>query len=329
MPLLPNPRRRCLVVIQTQPDTNLAIFFHPEAKSVADMEGIEERIRKLDPGIKVHLFSTLHPHRWTPLRLWTRPTVTVELNRPSHFNLIRGRRFRQLRRGKIDTGRRLQEAGLPVPRFEVITPETVLDPAVWGPYVVVKPELGGRGAYVRIQRTGRVRHQAPHELPEDHPGRHGPMIVQQFIYTGRWPVAHRVLTLFGEPLLAVRQEGRRDFPPLEGPDAFGRAGGGMSVVAAAKGCTITLENDPAILEFARRVHAALPELPLLGQDIIRDATTGQLYVVEVNPNGDVWLLSNRSGRQAQAEFNLDLYQQFGALDIAARVLTGITRRFAE
>lgn len=59
--------------------------------------------------------------------------------------------------------------------FEVITKETVLDPAIWGPYVVVKPDKGGRGAYVWSHKTNRVRHKEPQELRADHPGRYGQM----------------------------------------------------------------------------------------------------------------------------------------------------------
>jgi hypothetical protein len=306
--------------------TNLALFFDPRTKAVADIEEIAAHI---GDDIKFHPFPTSRPHLWTPLRLFTRPTVTVEFDRPQHFNLIRGRRLRQLPRGKIYVTQKLRDAGLPVPMSEIITPQTILDPTVWGPYVVVKPDLGGRGAYVWIQRTGRVRHKESHELQEDHPGRHGLMIAEQFIYTGRWPVSYRVLTLFGEPLLSARYEGRHNVPPLEGPANFRRAGGGIPIVATAEGCTISLNNDPEILALARQVHAVFPKVPLLGQDIVRDTATGRLYVLEVNPNGGTWGFSNPSGRKIQADFRLDFYRQFDGLKTAARVLSEVARRFAQ
>jgi len=303
---------------------NLAVFFHPDTKSVSDIETIGSHI---GDDINFYAFPTTRPHLWTPLRLFARPTVTVEFDRPQHFNLIRGRRLRQLRRGKLFTYRKLQEAGLPLPRFEVITPETVLDPSVWGPYVVVKPEMGGRGAYVWIHRTNRVHYKKPHELREDHPGRYGAMIAQQFIYTGPWPVSCRVLTLFGEPLLSARYEGRHDVPPIESPADFRRASG-TSIVATAEGCTIALANDAEMLALARQIHAVFPTVPLLGQDFVRDATTGKLHVVEINPNGATWMFSNPSGRKMQADFHLDFYRQFDGLKTAARVLSEVARRFA-
>jgi hypothetical protein len=305
---------------------NLALFYHPRATAVSDVETIVEHI---GDGIACHAFSTDSPHRSTPLRLFTRPTVTVEFARPAHFNPIRGKRLRQLSKGKIVTNRKLREAGLPVPMFEVITKETVLDSAIWGPYVVVKPDKGGRGAYVWIHKTNRVRHKEPEELREDHPGRFGPMIVEQFIYTGPWPISYRVLTLFGEPLISARFEGRHDVPVLSGPADFRGAGGGRSIVATGDGCTIALAHDAEMLALARRVHAVFPEVPLLGQDFVRDANTGKLHVLEVNPNGKTWIFSNRSGRKMQADFHLDFYRQFDGLKTAARVLSEVARRYAK
>jgi len=308
-------------------DINLAIFHDPLSRSAEDMEAIAAHIRERDAGIRVLVFSTEQPHTFTPLRLLARPTVTVEFDRPAHFNLIRGRRLRQLPMGKLASNQQLQAAGLPVPECEVIMPATRLDPAVWGPYVVVKPDRGCRGAYVWVHRTGRVRYKAPAELPEDHPGRQGVLYAERFIYTGPYPVSYRVLTLFGEPLAATRSEGRHDQAPLAGATAF-REAAGVSVVATASGCTISLTDDAEVLALARRVHAVFPTVPVLGQDIVREAATGKLYVLETNPGGGVWTFSNRSGRKMQAEFGLDFYRQFDGMRAAARVLTEVARRFA-
>jgi hypothetical protein len=306
-------------------DINLALFFDPAMMAARDVAAISEQI---DPGIRVHAFATTASHLLTPLRLFTRPTVTVEFSRPKRFHPIRGKRLRQRRKGKIAENLLLQNAGLPVPKFEVISRETVLDPAVWGPYVVVKPDRGMRGAYVWVHRTGRVRYKDPSELRKGHPGRSGAMIAEQFIYTGQWPVSHRVLTLFGEPLLSIRFESAHDIPALPASADFKSSGGGRSIVATRQGCTISLFQDDEMLDLARRVHAVFPEVPLLGQDMVRDATTGKLYVLEVNSFGRTWTLSGRGGPEMQAQFQLDFYKQFDALGTAARVLSDVARRHA-
>jgi hypothetical protein len=307
-------------------DINLALFYNPKDTNVADIATIGER---LDPGIRLRAYSTADSHLLTPLRLLTRPSVTIELSRPRHFHPIGVKRLRQLRKGKTFTNRVLQEAGVSVPKFEVISRETVLDPAVWGPYVVVKPDEGGRGAYVRIHRTGRVRYKEPSTLRKDHPGRHCAMMAEQFIYTGPWPVSHRVLTLFGEPILSLRYEAPHDIPALPSSGDFKSSGGGRTIVATRQGCAISLYRDDEMLEIARRVHALFPEVPLLGQDLVRDAITGKIYVIEINPNGQTWAFTNRSGLAMQAQFQLDFYQQFDALNTTARVFSDVARRHAK
>jgi hypothetical protein len=309
------------------PTINLALFFHPEKSAASDMETIRDEIRRIDRGIRTFLFPSTREYRWSHLRLLGRPTVSIELGRPRGFRFGRMVRLRHLTRGKIGPSAVIRDAGLPIPRYEVITPGLRLDPKEWGPYVVVKPDLGGRGAYVRIQKTGRVRYRGPEELDADDPGRRGARIVQRFIHTGPYPVSFRVLTLFGEPLGCTRYEGRHDVMPLDEPDDFGRSGS-RPIVASAKGCTITLWHDEEMLALARRVHALFPTVPTLGQDFMRDARTGELHIIEVNPNGSVWFFSNRSGREIQQKFGFDLYSQFDALPTAARTLAAVARRYA-
>ena len=155
-----------------------------------------------------------------------------------------------------------------------ISAETALDPQEWGAYVVVKPSHGKRGAYVWVHRTGRVRFKPPADFPEGHLGRLGPMIAQKFIYSGRWPVAYRVVTFFGRAVAAVRYVGRKDLAPLDGPDEFRTTGGGISIVASSKGCAIELTSEADVLDLACRAHAASPKIPSLGIDIVREEGTG-------------------------------------------------------
>jgi hypothetical protein len=304
---------------------NLAFFYHPRRLAVSDLVTICDEVRRLDRRINTFVLPVTEPHRWTHLKLLLRRTVTVELVRPKDLRLRRGTRLRQLDKGKIASSAVIRDAGLPIPRYEVITPETRLDEADWGPYVVVKSDAGVRGAYVRIQRTSRVRYRAPDELEFDDPGRKGPRIVQRFIYTGPHPVSYRVMTFFGEPLLCVRYDALPRGVPLAGPDGF-RAAPGRTIVASAKGATIRLWHEEELLALARRVHALFPTVPLLGQDFVRDAHTGELYVLEINPNGNVWNFSGPSGIRMQQEFGLDFYSQFNALPTAARVLVEVARR---
>ena len=79
-----------------------------------------------------------------------------------------------------------------------------------------------------------------------------------------------------------------------------------------------------MLAIARLAHAAIPEVPLKGCDIIRDAGSGRLYVLEVNPGGNTWHFSSRflAGIRARngPDFEAQRIRQFEAFRTAARVL---------
>jgi glutathione synthase/RimK-type ligase-like ATP-grasp enzyme len=260
------------------------------------------------------------------LALAARPTVTIEMDRIKFAGIPRGRRLRHRLMGKVAESQALSAAGIPTPRTVAIEPNTTLDPAEWGPYVVVKPNIGKRGAFVWIHKTRRVKYKPSSEFPADHYGRRG-MIAQEFIYTGEWPVAYRVLTYFGRVILAIRYDGERNQPPLLGLTDFRRKGG-YRIVAPAIGCTISTVGDPEILDLARRTHAAFPEIPSLGVDVVRDANTGKLFVLETNPYGDSWTLTSGSGRSMEKQFGLDFHAQFDAINVITDTSIEMARRYA-
>ncbi|MEZ2331479.1 hypothetical protein AB6802_17305 [Mesorhizobium sp. RCC_202] len=310
------------------PKFNLAFYCYPKKEAIDDFRRAGALIQARAPDIKVSVLSTASPltKLHTPM-LALKPTLSVEMDRVKWLKPLRGTRLVHQRITKIAELSAFDAAGLPVPKWTEIVPETKLDPAVWGPYVVVKPSRGRRGAFVRIAKTGRVRYIAPADHPEDHPGRGAAMIAQQYVHTGPWPTAYRVLTYLGRPLAAIRYEGRRDLNPLGDAAGF-RSAPGASIVASAKGCIIMLAADQDVLDLAARTHAVFPTIPSLGVDILRDAATGKLFLIEINPVGDSWMLCGPAGRNIQSQFGLDFYKQFGALDIIAEASIEATRALA-
>ena len=59
---------------------------------------------------------------------------------------------------------------------------------------------------------------------------------------------------------------------------------------------------------------------LLGIDIVRDAFTGRLYVLEVNSGGYVWHFTSRMGLGVQKQFGLNFESQFNGRRKAAQIL---------
>ncbi len=305
---------------------NAILLISPHLMRDSDFHRIARRARALDPSLRAYVAIDGRRNRTAQLAQLLRPTLQVEIEPVARFRQLRGHRIVWAMSSKLETLPILRDAGLPVPEFVEVTPGLRLDPAQWGPYVVVKPSGGRRGAYVWIHRTERVRYKPPESYPEDHPGRRGPMLAQRFVYTGRWPVSYRVMTFLGEPLMAVRYESSHEQAPLDSPTAFNTAMG-VSIVASNKRSHITLADEADLLPLARRIHAALPERPVLGIDLVRDADSGALFIAEVNARF-CWSLSNESGQQMQAQFGLDFYAQFDAIERAAEILVRRTRELA-
>lgn len=284
------------------------ILVHQDTKQ--DRADYEEIARRVDAEVFIvdTKASALQDERFDPAA----PTLTVSPMPIKKFVPPRGAICQGFEYPKSEQYERLARLGLPFPKWVSVLPDTVLDAGAWGPYVVVKPDLGRKGAEIFIKRTGRVRYGAPGFL------------AQQFIYTGRWPVNYRVVTLFGRTLMSWRCEADHRFVPLESRWDF-KARGGITVVSNKKDSRYSLAFDRDVISLAEQAHAAFPDQPLLGTDIVRDADSGALYVIECNPRGDAWLISSVMGRLIEQANGLDFGAQFGAIEVAAQALSQETR----
>ena len=294
----------------------------------ADFETIARRIGERAGDIRAFVADTKEANWADPRFERGAPTLTVApmpIKRflPPPGAVCQGHEF-----PKDEQYRRLARLGVPVPDWTVIAPETALDPQQWGPYVVVKPALGHKGAEIHIKRAGRVRYRPPESFAERHPARRAPLLAQRFVYTGKWPSNFRVVTFFGRTLLCWRCEAAHHHVPLHSRWDF-KAKGGITVVSNKRDSSYALARDADVIALAENAHAAFPDQPLLGTDIVRDADTGKLYVIECNPRGDAWLLSSDMGRMIEQANGLDFARQFGALDIAAETLIRETRARAQ
>ena len=285
----------------------------------ADFEAIARQVGERAPDIRAFVVDTKETDWADPRFERAAPTLTVSpmpIKRfaPPSGAVCQGHEF-----PKDEQYRRLAKLGVPVPDWTAIAPDTVLDPLQWGPYVVVKPALGRKGAEIYIKRTGRVRYRPPEDLAEDHPARKAPLLAQRFIYTGKWPSNVRVVTFFGQALLCWHCEAAHRYVPLNSRWDF-KAKGGITVVSNKTDSSYRLARDADVIALAEQAHAAFPDQLLLGTDIVRDADTGKLYVVECNPRGDAWLISSDMGRMIEAANGLDFKGQFDALNVAVEVL---------
>jgi len=227
---------------------------------------------------------------------------------------------------------RFRSAGLPVPATAEITPDVVLPESAFGSHVVIKPGFSqaSHGHHITLMRRETVRFQPREAYPEDHPGRYGPMFAQRFVDTGPFVNHDRVLTLFGAPLLAFKTAAVAPRPSLDAPDDV-LSNAPMKARRRDGPIARELIWDADILELARRAYSALPEIPLQGLDIVREAESRKLFVLEANPGGNTWIFSkgDMTTRLIKALGVERLTDQFDAFTIAAKVLIERTRAEAE
>ena len=82
--------------------------------------------------------------------------------------------------------------------------------------------------------------------------------------------------------------------------------------------------DEAIIRLAESAHAAFPEIPLLGFDIVREVPSGNLFVIEANAIGWVW----KFGPQQAADYGFSFEAQFDGVRKAAYILAEKTQQYA-
>lgn len=303
------------------------VVWHDDPYTWSDLKRIAERISQIDPGVRAFVVTHHKLDQLKLLPLWFQRTLSLLIPFISGRKLLPGRFMTGTRLHKVGEYARLDAAGIPVPKWTIIEPDTRLDPAVWGPYVVEKPSAGRIGANIRIRRAGRVRYTPPESFPADHYGRQAPMLAQRFIYTGHWPVSYRVITLFGDTLLCYRQKTISRGHPLTGRWNF-RETGGINIISNTKDMIVELVKDEDVIALAERAHrTAFQDFPVLAFDIIRDAETGELFVLECHAHG-TWMFSTEIGLDIQATNKIDFESQFDMIEKSARILARETRRRA-
>jgi len=303
------------------PARNLFLVAYQDTAVPRTLAEVARLVEEEAPDVRARVLDNRR-YRLRRYAMAVRPSLYVAFAPSRRLKPLRGKVFRGHSMPKTTQYEVLERHGLPVPRWAPLREDRPADLDGFGPYVVVKPDLGLKGAYVRIMRRERA-HWRPMERPL--PGGNPDLVVQEFIYTGQWPVTYRVTTLFGEVLYAVRGEGSHDPPPLEARYGFGDGGGGRTICGSSRRSSWTLVEDEDLLALARRAHELFADIPLLGTDIVRDAETGRPYVIETNPGGYTWHFGSAFDLALRERYGLELATQFDGLRRAARILAAKTR----
>lgn len=315
---------------------HLVLVNQPGWQAIEDLYQIAAKVRWLDPTIGTFVVAADINNSASRKQAAALPTLVVSPGPLGRFKPVRGKVYHGRQIAKFEQLRRLAAAGVRVPRTTYLRPEMRLNPAEWGEFVVVKPtDIGSssHGAGIQLMRTERVRYVPPQDYPADHPGRRGPMLVQQFINTGTRLTYYRVLTFFGEALYCQMGETTTDRAPLSSPDETIE-----TAIIAIQGVEpeereLTFVHDADVIATARAAYRAMPEVPLQGCDLIRDEASGRVFVLEVNPGGNTWHFSSdflAASRAARGpEPDRQRKAQLDAFSTAAHILVERTRAEAE
>jgi hypothetical protein len=295
-----------------------------------DFKVIASHIQRIAPEIMILLTD---PKVGTvPYAIWLQPTLIVSFNARVNFSPKRGKIYGCCRIEKHIQASMFEKAGIPTPRTALFTLGQQLREDEWGEFVILKPlRINSHGEGIHLVRTARVHQLGKETFASDHPIHHGPYVVQSFIDTGSYPCHYRVLTLMGEALYCRRNSKLQPRPELSADDeTLFKTEIATNAGAGPDATTTELVYKPEIIDFAKRMHAAAPDIALMGCDVLRDYSTGRLYALEMNAGGNTWAFSSRLGEKARAILGKEnMINQFGAWQIAARMLANKTRAEAQ
>lgn len=305
---------------------NLVFVHQPNKLSHVDFEVIAGKIAEIAPEIRIFGVDRRDTPDVISKEDWQRPTLTLSFGSVGRFVPPRGPIFENRAVSKLEQFRRFLAHGVETPHSAPFRPGMALDPAEWGPLVIMKP-LDPRATSIgKNLQVFRTRSLSGRALPPAHPAHAMPMLLQRFIDTGVNMRSHRCLTLFGTVLYGNISTCPRQRPPLDSPDEEIEAMPAEPVRAEMK---IQIHEDPELFAFASGMAAAFPSHPILGCDILREAGTGKLYAIEINGGGNVWHFSSpRNEEWRSFESTQRLKRHFSSFEKAAEVLARKTRQEA-
>lgn len=313
-------------------ERHLILVNQPRWQAVQDFEDIKQRIEAQAPDIEVFIATTEGPNISLRKRAAKRPTLVMCPSGLRQFQPRRGKTYNGRLVPKLEQIDRLAALGIPTPLTTILGPDTKIDPKEWGSYVFLKPastRYGSKGLGVAVVKTEYLQYRPPESFPEGHVGRHTKFIVQQFIDTGAHAANYRVNTLFDRPLYCLHMQLHEPRPTLDGSvGEIWDTRFASNTHAVTRSRTLCIE--PEVIDLALRCHEAVPDVPVKGVDILREAATGKLFVIELNCLSATWHISSSYFDQFRANglSRAEMEGQLGAFDRAAEVLIERTRQEA-
>lgn len=320
------------------------ILIHRGPEYEQDFKEIAQKVTAIDKAITVYTLPNSSLAQ-LPSLAWMWPTLVVALTPEFRLQVKRGTVLKNFQIEKFAQYETFRKAGIPTPPMLPFRFGMMLDPLLFGEFVLIKPmdlDLTSHGLGVQLFRRHRLERLQPRDFPPDHPihkAREG-YLVQKFIDTGPHPSFQRIQTFFGNVMYSWRSTLKIPRSPLDSPDSEIE----RTVIAIQAGeKQRQLVKEPDVQRLAQRVHTQFPDIPILACDVVRDAATRAIYVLECNPGGNTWHISSKIGEEPRLDLGNAkangferanqlgrrmLIEQYGAFDIVAKTLVEKTRGLA-
>lgn len=290
---------------------NLVLVYLPSVLDADDYAQIAGHVRAISERVDVHIHEDRAPEPGLVDRLSTHRTLVFSPTRLQAFFVSRGRVFAGRPMPKSEQMLRLELAGLPVPAWSMLDRGKRFDPAHWGKYVVIKPEVGSAARGVEIIETARLNEMVPRLEPYRRTRNN--LIIQKLVRNPRYGKI-RIQTLFDEVLFARRFR----FPAPARFDTENDLRNYERLFVTA-GSEAEDFDSPAVFDLAREAHRKFDDVPMLALDVLLDEHD-QPFFIEANPGGNTWHFSSAlRGRMLRARGTF-LERQFGGFERAAEAL---------
>lgn len=299
----------------------LILVFRGESSD--DFKEIAKRAYKLDPDVRILGFSEVINLEKIPPGFFDIPHLVIYLCNPPPDDFVHESPMLAVKNlDKIEEYEHFKKHNLPCLPIEEFRWGMELDPEIYSEWVVLKPQ--------NVQSTGKDVNMVPTKLvptlklsdfPEDHLINQDSYYVQRLLKTGQHPKINRATVFLGEILYSLKGQLNSSYPNED--SSLNLLLSKSIATNQHHDRTFELVKDDEVNQLALKIASTFRKNPLLAIDILRDETTGKLYVLEVNLGGNTWHFSSALAKKTpgyNSSVRKAMILQYNAWDRAAEAL---------
>lgn len=305
------------------------IIVHRE-ESAEDFKEIAQKIKHIDPSIKGAMVSEWIFEEEFPQQFFEMPLLVVYLvNPPSlypdQFIFPNATNISVGNSTKLEEYEHFKKHNIPCLPIEKFEWGMRLDENLYGDWVVLKPaNIQSTGKDVNMIPTGMIPKLKIEDFPKGHLISKDDYLVQKFIRTGPAAISYRSCIFLDQVIYSRRSNMTIDLPSQN--ESIYNLLNRSVATNDQQNRVLQFHIDDEVNQLAIQVAKTLTKYPIFGIDILRDVSTGSLYVLESNLGGNVWHFSSKLALDRGLADRDVRISQYGAWD---RVAESLVRKVHE